>query len=162
MAHASILLLEDDPQIRDLLTEVLISDGYPVHTCASVDDLRQVGSAGEFTLAIVDAWGESYNALSEVERREIQDVARTIPTVMVTARRWAQTTVPAELGLLALVGKPFDLDELLALVKQCIERLLQDSADARAAARQLRRRVVDAHHKMSQVSRRLDEINQSP
>ena len=98
MPGASILLLEDDTELRDLLTEALTDDGYVVRACASVDDLRQVGSDGRPTLAIVDAWGQSYATLSDVERREIQDVARGVPTIMVTARGWAQTMQPADLA----------------------------------------------------------------
>ena len=154
---ASILLLEDDPEIRTFLTDVLRDEGYHVHPCASVEEIRRQRPADSVSLAIVDAWGESHGALDEAERQEIRALAGEIPTIMVTGRQWAAITQPAELGLRGLLPKPFDLDELLGLVRTSVERLLAKSARAQTKALELRGRVKDAQQVMRQASRRLDE-----
>lgn len=69
MARASILLLDDDRQIRDLRTEVLAGDGYPVRACASLDGLHHAACDKGITVAIADASGESRTALSAASFR---------------------------------------------------------------------------------------------
>jgi DNA-binding response OmpR family regulator len=157
MAGVPILLLDEDPLLRGLLTEILTTDGHPVRAYDSVEALHRAGREGA-ALAIVEAWGDSHGTLSEAERREIQTVARAVPTLMVTARPWARTVVPADLGLLGLVTKPFDLDELCELIKELVAGLTRDSAQARAEARELRGRIADSQRSLRRASRRLDEV----
>ena len=156
-APASILLLDDDPSIRTFLTDALTGEGYRVYPCASLRELRQRRRPGTVSLAIVDAWGQSHHALDEAERHEIAALAAEIPTIMVTGRQWAAITSPSELGLRGLLPKPFDLGELLALLKASVEELRTASARARAEARKLQERVNRAHDTMQRASQRLAE-----
>ncbi len=111
-----ILLLEDDPSIRDLLEAVLSDEGHDVRAFTSCSHLVSVASALPGALAVVDFWGTSHQALSDGERREIVDLARTVPTILVSGRGWMRTACTEDLGAVALVPKPFDVDDLCGLV----------------------------------------------
>jgi len=66
---------------------------------------------------MVDFWGDSYTTLASDERDLLADFAQTVPTVLITGRNWASEEVAHELGLAALVRKPFDLDEVSEVVR---------------------------------------------
>jgi two-component system, NtrC family, nitrogen regulation response regulator NtrX len=113
---ARVLLLEDDPALRELLGDVLAEDGHQVRACASRGELRALAEGGSGDLALVDAWGASHQALSDEERLEISELAEAVPTIMVTGRSWAEMTGAEELGLVAIVRKPLDVFALGELV----------------------------------------------
>jgi DNA-binding NtrC family response regulator len=143
-AAATILLFEGDADIHALLAETLADEGYTVRSCRSVAEVQQVANESLVALALVDAWGDNPAILGDDERTTIEELARAVPTVMVTGRAWAQRFNPANLGLVALVPKPFDLDELLALLKQTVEDLLRERADACDHTRLGRAQTQDA------------------
>ena len=152
-----VLLLEDDPLVRELVQVVLAAEGCQVSVCDSVQSLRAAARAAEPPpLALVDPWGDSYRELAEAERREIRELAGAVPTIMLTARDWATRTSAEELGLLALVPTPFDVFELAALVKQSVQRLRLDSQAARAQSTERRALSRDALKRLHQARHRLD------
>ena len=68
-------------------------------------------------LIIADAWGESTTTLDPAERQSIVDLARQCPLIMATGREWAARVDPAELGLVGLLLKPFELEDLLVVMR---------------------------------------------
>lgn len=113
----SIAVLEDDENIRRLLVLALTFEGYTVRSCTSYEELLEICSTSPADLVISDGWGNSTDMLGADERDSIVELARRCPTIMTTGREWAQRVDPAELGLLAIFRKPFELDDLLAKVR---------------------------------------------
>ncbi len=123
-----ILLLENDPSLRDLFRDVLAEHGHGVQVCSSPIHVRTLADEESGSVAVVDAWGASQQALSEEECREIRELARTVPTIMVTGRTWAETVRAEDLGLVAIVRKPLDVFALGDLVAQSHRDLARDGA----------------------------------
>jgi len=117
-----ILLLEDDPNIRDLLEAILSDEGHDVRAFASCSHLMSAASALPGALAVVDFWGTSHQTLSDEDRWDIMDLASTVPTILVSGRGWMRTTRAEDLGAVALVQKPFDIEDLCALVGASVAR----------------------------------------
>ncbi len=117
MARPDILLLEDDPSLQGILADALALEGYAVGLASTFDALvAQIDSTAP-PLVLADFWGTSHRELDSTEREEIRALASRVPLVLVTARSWLRSINPQELGLVSVVKKPFDLDELLALVR---------------------------------------------
>lgn len=112
----SIVILEDDENVRHFLVFALTVEGYAVRPCASYDELLQICTQTPVDLVIADGWGDSTAVLEPAEREAIMDLARWCPVIMTTGRDWAERADPAELGLVAIFRKPFELDQLLATV----------------------------------------------
>ena len=129
----TVLLLEDDPMIRDLLDAILTDEGHDVRPCGSHDQLLAAARDIPASLALVDFWGNSHQELTAEERQEVVDLARTVPTILVSGRSWMRAVCPDELGLLAFVPKPFDVDALTSLVAECSERLGHGNVPATVA-----------------------------
>lgn len=119
----SVLILEDDPDVRELLELMFTTDGHRVDVCATPDQI--VDRAGETpgALVIVDFWGRSHGSLAPDEREDLAQLAQAVPTILITGRVWAERETCDGLGLLAIVKKPFDVFELAARVSRLVERL---------------------------------------
>jgi DNA-binding response OmpR family regulator len=114
--RAPIAILDDDATLRELLRDVLEVEGCSVVVCSSLMELHQAAVRGA-VLAIVDGWGSGHLTLGDIERQQIIDLARLVPTVLMSGRTWAAKVTAGELGLVALLPKPFDLQALLDIVR---------------------------------------------
>lgn len=117
-ASGCVLILEDDPDVRGLLAFVFAEDGHRVEVCASPEHVLERAGETPGTLAVVDFWGRGHQELPADERAELARLARAVPTILVTGRVWADGATATELGVLALVKKPFDIFDLAALVSE--------------------------------------------
>jgi DNA-binding NtrC family response regulator len=128
----TVLLLEDDDSIRDLLALVLADDGHDVRPCGSAEEIVDLAAATPDALAVVDFWGASHATLDSDERELLTDFAHTVPTVLVTGRGWASDEMARKIGLAALVRKPFDVADVCEVVRSCVAQV---HADIEAPAR---------------------------
>jgi CheY-like chemotaxis protein len=112
---SAILVVEDDQEIRDFLALVLEGEGYAVRTAANgavALDLLQQQTADLILLDMrmpeMDGW-----AFVPAYRGQPGPHA---PIVVLTAARDAEQTA-REVQADAHLGKPFNLDDLLAVVR---------------------------------------------
>lgn len=110
---AQILVIDDDPAIAELLYSVLLEGGHEPEAVTSLDDF---GSNG-FRLVIADLLTcDTYQV--EAAAAWVAEIRRRIPGVPVvvcTAHRRAALDREA-IGADAVITKPFDVDDFLALV----------------------------------------------
>jgi DNA-binding response OmpR family regulator len=122
MTGGRVLLLEDDTALRGLLMEALVGEGFDVSECDNYEQIRASASRGDGDIVVADFWGGSQRALPDDERSQIRELCSLAPVVLLTGRSWAAETNAQDLGVRALIRKPFDLDNLLYTV----ERVLTD------------------------------------
>ena len=106
-----ILVVEDDPDIRQLLQDRFRAMGYRAQSV--VDGVRavEVMRAGRFEGMILDIGIPSMDGMEVL--REIRKSDQQIPIVVVTASGWKESAVRAiGMGAQAYMLKPFDVDEL--------------------------------------------------
>lgn len=123
-SEISVLLAEDDDEMRSLLTSALRRNGYRVVECSSgialVDRLRALErevSGEAFDLVISDIWMPGATALEIIEGIHEHDALP--PVILITAFGDATTHARAEaLGAAAMFDKPFDIDDLLAKARE--------------------------------------------
>ncbi len=116
---ARILLIDDDPAIRTALAEVLEQNGYEV-ACAEDgrDALAQLGARPtpsvillDLAMPVMDGW--SFRA---AQRRDPRLAA--IPTIVLSASFAADPRALEGLEPAAALSKPFELERLIATVRQ--------------------------------------------
>jgi len=120
-----VLIVEDEPDIRELVVHHLKREGYQVSVAASGEEaLRQV-QASPPDLVLLDLMMPAMNGL-EVCRRLRQDpVTASLPIVMLTAKGdEVDRVLGLELGADDYVVKPFSPKELLARVRAVLRRSL--------------------------------------
>ncbi len=121
---SSILLAEDDKEMRSLLALMLRKEGY--HVCECMDGLSLLDMLSSFFLP--DEEHENFDLIISdirmpgVTGMEILMGANELddfpPIILITAFGDKETHVQAErLGAVALFDKPFDIDEMLEKVR---------------------------------------------
>lgn len=122
MAHR-VLIVEDEPDIRDLVVFHLEREGYQVAQCRSGPEALRLARATPPDLVLLDLMLPEMDGL-EVCRRLRQDPATmALPIVMLTARGdEVDRVLGLELGADDYVVKPFSPRELVARIRAVLRR----------------------------------------
>jgi len=117
------LIVDDDREIRDLLSRFLRKHGYRVDTAGDGRAMWQALSAGRFDLVVLDLMLPGEDGLSLCLRLR---ATSALPVIMLTAiGEDADRIVGLEIGADDYVTKPFNPRELLARVKAVLRRSAQ-------------------------------------
>ena len=124
----TILVVDDDPAIREMIKLALTRGGYEVQEAGNTLDARQTIARQIPDLILLD-WMLPGQSGFEFARALQRDSAhRQIPVIMLTARDQEEDKVAAlETGADDYVAKPFSVSELLARIKAVLRRTLRDS-----------------------------------
>lgn len=126
-----ILVVDDNREIRDLLTRLLTKDGLRVSTAPDGRAMRKVLGESRIDLIVLDLMlpGEDGLTLCRQLRAE-----SAIPVIMLTAKgEEIDRVVGLEMGADDYVAKPFSSRELLARIKAVLRRVQSLPADARSS-----------------------------
>lgn len=119
--HTRILIIEDDPEISELVRMHLEDQGYGVEQTARGDAGLEKAGGGDFDLVILDLMLPGLDGL-EVCKRLRQKESR-VPILMLTARtEEIDKVLGLELGADDYLTKPFSVRELIARVKAILRR----------------------------------------
>jgi len=127
--NASILAVEDEPAIRDMVRFALQRHGYEVHTAESVEEARLSMAKITVDLALIDWMLPGGSGLEFVRSLRTDEHYRNLPIIMLTARTEEQDiTAGLDAGADDYVTKPFSPRELHSRIKALLRRS-QDFAD---------------------------------
>jgi len=115
MPQGSILVVEDDPDVRDALTTILETEGY--HVVKACDGQEALGQlrASTPSLILLDLYMPVMNGWAFRAEQLRDPKLASIPVVVVSADSMVAKRA-ADLGAAGYVGKPIDFDRLLSLV----------------------------------------------
>ena len=135
----TILVVDDDPAIREMVKLALTGGGYQVQEAGNALDARQAVSNKAPDLILLD-WmmpGQSGFDFASALRRD--PAHKHIPVIMLTARDQEEDKVSSlEAGADDYIAKPFSVAELLARIKAVLRRTAPDSQAEILAAGVLR------------------------
>jgi DNA-binding NtrC family response regulator len=119
MGSASILVVEDDAAMRDLLTEELSDAGYSVQAAASAAAGLEIARAERFDLVVTDL------RMPEMDGFDLIRGVTALPdpphVVMITAFGSIETAIRAvKLGAYDYITKPFEIEELLLVADKAL------------------------------------------
>ena len=118
-AQAEILLVDDDPDLLQLIALRLSSAGYRVSTAASSEEALGKLAARRPDVVITDLRMDGMDGLALFDR--IRSDAPSLPVILLTAHGTVPDAVDAtQRGIFAFLTKPFDGHELLAQVGRAL------------------------------------------
>jgi two-component system phosphate regulon response regulator OmpR len=133
MPGPQLLVVDDEPELRGLLSEYFGRHGFVVRAAQDAAQAREMVAAQRPELAILDINmpGETGLSLARWLREAHPGVAIVMLT---TAGEAIDRIVGLELGADDYIGKPFELRELLARVRAVLRRAQPVAAPAGATA----------------------------
>ncbi len=120
MVSASLLLVEDDREIRALLEEFLSREGFSIQAADSAAAMDRILSKGFPDLIILDLMLPGEDGLSACRRIRTRS---KVPILMLTAKTEdIDRILGLEMGADDYLGKPFNPRELLARIRAILRR----------------------------------------
>lgn len=136
---ATILIVEDDPAIRELLSINLEATAHRVMEAASAEDAEGIISHTLPDLILLDWMLPGKSGPQFAQRIRATERTRDVPIIMLTARTDEQDRVTGlEIGADDYMVKPFSPRELVARIKAVLRRrkpqLTEDKIDVNGLA----------------------------
>ena len=139
-SRARILVVDDEEHVRRVLSLMLAGEGYQVVTAAGGREALERFQDEVFDLVILDLRMPDLDGLEVLSRLRAAEPDQTV--VMITAYASVDTALTAmKRGAFDYIGKPFQEEEILAVVAKALER-----ARLVADNRRLRREVAERYH----------------
>jgi len=119
---SDILVVDDESDIRDLVSGLLEDEGHSVRTAANSDEALAAIRARKPSLAILDIWMQG-GGLDGLELLEVvKELDADLPVVMISGHGNIETAVTAlKRGAYDFIEKPFKSDRLVVVVERAIE-----------------------------------------
>jgi two-component system, NtrC family, response regulator HydG len=116
-----ILLIDDDPSVRDSMERTLRTAGYAVQSAANGEDGFELARDGSFDVILSDMRMPGISGLDIL--RKLREIKVDAAFIIMTGFGTVDTAVEAmKLGAVDFVQKPFFRDELLMRVRSASER----------------------------------------
>ena len=136
---ATILVIDDELGIRDLLFEVLNDEGHTVELAENAAQARSARLRREFDLVLLDIWMPDTDGVTLLKEWRGAGLL-TMPVIMMSGHATIETAVEAtRIGAHSFLEKPITLQKLFrainhALAKNSVGRSKSAPTPARAAA----------------------------
>ena len=117
-----ILIVDDEPDIRELVSGILNDEGYTTRVASTGEKALEEISLRQPNLLILDVWlgDPQYDGLKILGL--IKKTNPDLPIVMVSGHGTVETAVGAiKLGAYDFIEKPFKTNRLLLVVSRALE-----------------------------------------
>jgi two-component system nitrogen regulation response regulator NtrX len=158
MAH-EILIVDDEKDIRLLVSGVLEDEGYKTREAANSSEALATLKKRPPSLILLDIWLQG----SELDGLELIKVIRRehplVPIVMISGHGTIETAVQAiKLGAYDFIEKPFKADRLLLVLDRAIEaaRLRRENQELRLRAGN-QAELVGSSHVIAQLRQQIEK-----
>lgn len=133
MPNARVLIVDDEPDIRETIRDILEDEGYTVDLAASADEARALRRQLTPDLVLLDVWMPGQDGISLL-REWNERGGLPCPVLMISGHGTIETAVEAtRLGAWDFIEKPVSLAKLLLTVQHALEagRLRRENATLR-------------------------------
>ena len=116
---ARILVADDDPSILRLVTAILRRSHYDVDTAVNGREALEKIERARYDVVMLDLMMPELSGIAALARLQVRDPRPKFVIIMSAA---SSTVLAAAAGpnVFAALRKPFEIDELLATVRECI------------------------------------------
>ena len=127
-SEARLLVVEDEPNIRELLATSLRFAGFEVHTASNGTEAIRLAGSLEPDLVVLDVMLPDLDGFAVTRR--IRESGKHIPIVFVTARDSVDDKIKGlTVGGDDYVTKPFSLEEVVARIRAVLRRTRGETDD---------------------------------
>jgi two-component system phosphate regulon response regulator PhoB len=130
MAKGTILVVDDEEDIQELVKLNVIREGYDVLTAGSGEEALEIAQAQQPSLAILDLMLPGIDGLEVCRLLRSNPKTRQIPVIILTAKSEDSDIVAGlELGADDYITKPFSSKVLIARVRRVLRKRVEEDLD---------------------------------
>ena len=116
---ASILVVDDEPIMQEILGDFLRDEGYEVDVAGSGEEGVELAQKHLYDCAIVDLMMPGIDGIETMQ--QLREIDASLPVIMVTAFASVESAVEAmKQGAREYITKPFKNDEVLVVLQNAI------------------------------------------
>jgi CheY-like chemotaxis protein len=116
----SVLVVDDDPNIRRMIVAALRRDGYSFFEAPNGREALDLMRERQPDVVVLDLMMPVLSGWDVLKERQHDAALSRIPVIVVSANRDPDVAVAVNAGICAFLPKPFDIGALSALVKSCM------------------------------------------
>jgi two-component system nitrogen regulation response regulator NtrX len=121
MKKSHILIVDDEPDIRSLLKDILEDEGYEISVAKNATDARKLRRQRRPDLVLLDIWMPDTDGISLLKEWS-SDQGVLPPVVMMSGHGTVDTAVEAtRLGAYDFVEKPLSIAKIILTVENALE-----------------------------------------
>jgi len=141
MNERAVLVVDDEPDIRGLLQEILEDEGYAVTTADTAEAAQEFVQESKPDLVLLDIWMPDMDGVSLLKLWKSSG-ALNFPVIMISGHGTVETAVEATRhGAVDFIEKPLSLAKLLLTVEKALSEADAASNEATNSAPQHVRRL---------------------
>ena len=154
----SILLVEDDPNLGQLVQEYLTLKGYNTDRATDGNQGLKLFMEGQYDLCLFDVMMPKKDGFTLA--KEVRMGHRDVPIIFLTAKSMQEDTIQGfKVGADDYITKPFSMEELLLRIQAILRRYQRSGETGEAATYQIGSFSFDYPHQL--LSRTANEAEQS-
>src|SRR5690606_1759105 len=120
MIPNKVLVVDDEPDIRNLVKEILEDEGFQVSTADNAKTARTLKQDFDPDLVLLDIWMPDEDGITLLKEWK-QDQGAELPVIMMSGHGNVETAVEAtRLGAYDFIEKPLSLAKLLLTIKHAL------------------------------------------
>ncbi len=128
--NTKVLIVDDEPDIRQLVYEILKDEGYQVAMAENAQVARELKQSDQPDLILLDIWMPDTDGITLL-KEWVSDGVLNVPIIMMSGHGTIETAVEAtRLGAYDFLEKPLSLAKLLLVVERGLEASLLKSENA--------------------------------
>jgi len=143
--RGSILVVDDEEIMREILETLLTREGYDVRVASSGAEGLELARALPFDAALVDIMMPGLDGIATLD--ELKRIDEDLAVMIITAFASVESAISAmKAGAFDYITKPFKNDEVLVVVRNAMERrrLVHEN-------RNLRQNIQERYHKFANI-----------
>ena len=115
----AVLIVDDDPDIRESLTDMLSHEGYLVHGAVSGTDALRQAKQMRYGAALLDIQLPDLNGLSVL--KVLMELDAALPVIILTGNATPENTIGSlARGAFAYLTKPYNSQELKSVLRRAV------------------------------------------
>lgn len=119
---SDILIVDDERDIRELISEILIDEGYTTRLAGTADDAMREVTSQPPGLLILDIWLKDSDMDGIDILKKVKSDYPEVPVVIISGHGNIEIAVAAiKQGAYDFIEKPFNIDQLLVVIRRAME-----------------------------------------
>ncbi|WP_028322127.1 sigma-54-dependent transcriptional regulator [Desulfatiglans anilini] len=159
---STILIIDDDDQLRKSFEKLLSAEGYDIRCAASGEAGLKLVETESLDLVVLDMRLPGMNGLETFEA--IHAIEPKLPVIIMTAYGTTETAIEAtKLGAFDYILKPFDIPDMLVVIEEALEagRFMRSPVDMNAVPGQqgVREAIIGRSKPMQDVYKAIGRVS---